>query len=67
MARFTAEEAQELAGTPDAIMLTTREVIKLCDKHYADANELFADLYPNMMPDHSVMVDAGKVFDWLGY
>ena len=58
---FTADEAIEVAGTEDAIMLTASKAKKICDNHGIDWNDWVEEYgeTPN--------VDAGLLFTWLGY
>lgn len=67
MSRFTAEEALDLRGTPDAIRLSLASVNRICDQHSADPKEFFDDHYPNRLPSQVISPDAGDLFAWLGY
>ncbi len=61
--RFTADDAFELRGTDDAIILDQRAALKILAGHDADLAE-FAEDFPAASLD---AIDAGDILAFLGY
>jgi hypothetical protein len=69
---FTSEDALDLKGTPDAIMLNWRATAKVLLQHGIGADEgyrdMIADGYINSeTPLNDLRLDAGDLFAFLGY
>lgn len=64
MCRFTADEALELEGTEDAIMVDYVAASRICRDHGVTLSEYLADLDDHTPKSH---YDAGHLLGWLGY
>jgi hypothetical protein len=65
--RFSSEEAFELRGTQDAIILDWPAARRILDQHGADVAEFYADHCSEDKPLATLRIDAGDLLGWLGY
>ncbi|WP_027684314.1 hypothetical protein [Rhizobium leguminosarum] len=61
MSRFTAEQAIELEGSEDAIILSEADARRVCAQHDAEFDDWLSE------GGEIEGIDAGRLFNWLGY
>ena len=65
MSKFTAQEAFEAQAEREPIMITHRDVGRLCSEHSAEPAEFYREM--TGAGDSSGAVDAATLLQWLGY
>jgi len=65
--RFTADEAFELQGTEDAIMINWLTAKTMILSHHANPTEFWEECVSSDIRLSEFSIDAAEVLGWLGY